>query len=311
MQLKNLLNKYGKNGTPCLFIISYDMNNYDVIPLDKLDNIKYKFNNTSKSLNNKQLNFSPIPYDEYKVKFDCVMENIKDGNTYLLNLTQETSIDCNHNLDEIYDMAHAKYKIKYKDKFVCFSPEKFIEIKNNKIITYPMKGTIDANIENAKEKILANNKEIAEHTMVVDLLRNDLSMVSNNVKVEKFRYCETIQAGNKELIQVSSKISGKLDKHWQNNLGDIIVSLLPAGSITGTPKRKTIDIIDDIEGYDRGYFTGICGVFDGKSLDSFVMIRFIEKLDNGEYIYKSGGGITCDSNPQAEYDELCSKVYIP
>ena len=173
-----------------------------------------------------------------------------------------------------------------------------------------MKGTIDANIKNAKELIIKDPKELAEHTMVVDLLRNDLSIVSKKVKVEKFRYCEKIKAGEKELFQISSKISGELENSWQDRVGDIITSLLPAGSITGTPKKKTVQIIAEVEKYERGYFTGVFGVFDGKSLDSAVMIRFIEK-QNGKYIYKSGGGITCDSDPQKEYQEMLDKVYIP
>jgi para-aminobenzoate synthetase component 1 len=312
LELKNILNSYGKEKKPFFFVISYDMSSYDIIPIEDISkDIRYAIDNNTISTNKINLQYSPITYDNYKSKFDNILENIKEGNTYLLNLTQQSQLDTNLSLDEIYDLAHARYKVKYKDQFVCFSPEKFIDIKNNKISTYPMKGTIDASIINAKEKILANAKEIAEHTMVVDLLRNDLSIVSKRVRVEKFRYCENIKAGTKELIQVSSEIYGDLENNWQKNIGDILTSLLPAGSITGTPKKKTIDLIKDIEDYDRKYFTGVCGVFDGESLESFVMIRFIEKLQNNKYIYKSGGGITYDSNCQDEYQEMCDKVYIP
>ncbi|MBL6969954.1 MAG: chorismate-binding protein, partial [Campylobacterales bacterium] len=141
--------------------------------------------------------------------------------------------------------------------------------------------------------------------------RNDLNIVSKDVKVDKFRYTDTINAGDKELIQVSSKISGNLDANWNENLGNIITSLLPAGSITGTPKNKTVELINEIEDYDRGYFTGICGVFDGHSVDSFVLIRFMQKCEDGSIVYKSGGGITSDSDMDSEYKEMCDKVYIP
>ena len=174
-----------------------------------------------------------------------------------------------------------------------------------------MKGTIDAKIENAKQTIIDDKKELAEHTMIVDLLRNDLAIVSKKVKVNKFRYCENIKAGEKELIQVSSKISGKLDKSWEKNIGDIITSLLPAGSITGAPKRKTVEVLEQIENYERGYFTGVFGIYDGTKLDSSVMIRFIEKDNKENFIYKSGGGITSDSDVYKEYQEMCDKVYIP
>jgi para-aminobenzoate synthetase component 1 len=130
----------------------------------------------------------PITFNKYKTAFDKVIEEIKNGNTYLLNLTFPTPIKTNLSLEEIFYKTNAKFKLKYKNKFVCFSPERFIKIENNKIYTYPMKGTIDANTPNAKERILNNQKELAEHTMVVDLLRNDLGMVANNIKVNKFKF---------------------------------------------------------------------------------------------------------------------------
>jgi para-aminobenzoate synthetase component 1 len=173
-----------------------------------------------------------------------------------------------------------------------------------------MKGTIDASIKNAKEKILADKKEMAEHIMVVDLLRNDLSIVSKNVKVEKFRYITQIEAGDKKLLHVSSHISGDIGENWQSSIGDILKELLPAGSISGTPKKSTLEIIEKIEDYERGYFSGVFGVFDGESLDSGVMIRFMQKTKDG-YIYKSGGGITLDSDVDLEYNELLDKVYLP
>ena len=173
-----------------------------------------------------------------------------------------------------------------------------------------MKGTIDASLPDAKEQILSNKKEMAEHIMVVDLLRNDLSIVAKNVKVDRFRYIQTISAGEKKLLQVSSHISGELDTSWHENIGSILKSLLPAGSISGTPKRKTVEIIKDTEGYNRGYFSGVFGIYDGKKLDSGVMIRFVEKQKDG-YIYKSGGGITYDSIVKDEYMELQDKIYLP
>ena len=88
------------------------------------------------------------------------------------------------------------------------------------------------------------------------------------------------------------------------------MELLPAGSITGTPKKSTVDILKNVENYDRGFYTGIFGIFDGKSLQSFVLIRFIEKIED-ELFYKSGGGITLDSDLKLEYEELINKVYLP
>jgi len=297
---------------PFLFISDFKAQNIKIIKLTDLksEDIQYSISDIKsvKQFKNTCIKI-PIPFSNYKKKFDKVIEKIKSGDTYLLNLTQTTKLKTNYTLKEIFTQANAKYKLRYKNEFVCFSPECFIKIQNNTIHTYPMKGTIDSSIENAKEKILNDKKELAEHVMIVDLLRNDLSIVSKKVKVDRFRYCETIDAGDKKLLQVSSKISGKLENNWQDNLGEILKKLLPAGSITGTPKKSTVDIIESIEDYNRGFYSGIFGVFDGNSLDSAVMIRYIENIDN-KLFYKSGGGITLDSNVALEYKELIDKIYI-
>lgn len=312
--LQRILNKYGSLKEPFFFTISYDLSQFYIKPLEELpSDIKFEINEkiSSKLSHKESLVKTPISFDKYKKSFETLQNHIKEGNSYILNLTAKTRIETKFSLDEIYEKANAKYKLKFFDKFVCFSPEKFIEIKKNKIATYPMKGTIDSSIENASAKILGNIKEMAEHTMVVDLLRNDLGIVANKIKVEKFRYIDKINAGDKKLLQVSSKISGQLDENWHAKIGDILTALLPAGSITGTPKKKTVEILKENENYDRGFYTGIFGVYDGNSLNSCVMIRFIEKDEEGNLYYKSGGGITCDSNVEDEYKELIDKVYLP
>ncbi|WP_324172322.1 aminodeoxychorismate synthase component I [Sulfurimonas sp.] len=307
------LNKLAKKRKPFLFISDFLAKEIEVIPLNELSLHDIEFcidENYIYKKHSELFEKNAQKFKNYKEKFDDTIEEIKSGNTYLLNLTAPTKIKSDLTLKEIYRFANAHYKLRYKDDFVCFSPEKFIQIKDNKINTYPMKGTIDASLVDAKKKILKNKKEMAEHTMVVDLLRNDLSIVAKNVKVEKFRYVQKIDSGEKELLQVSSHISGDIGSDWHSKLGDILNSLLPAGSISGTPKKSTLEIIEKIENYDRGFFSGIFGIYDGESFDSGVMIRFIQKTKNG-YIYKSGGGITLDSKASAEYNELLDKIYLP
>ncbi len=307
------LNTYGSQGEPFFFTISYDTKEVYVKPLKELPaNIQYEIHHKAMSKIDEKITLekSPLQFEDYEKKFNKLQEHIKSGNSYLLNLTASTPIQTQLSLGEIYQKSHARFKLKFKDDFVCFSPEKFIEIKKNKIFTYPMKGTIDASIPNAQARVLGDTKEMAEHTMVVDLLRNDLGIVGHKVKVDKFRYIDKINAGDKKLLQVSSKISAHLQENWKENLGDIIAALLPAGSITGTPKKKTVEILKEVESYERGFYTGVAGIFDGESLESFVLIRFIEQIGN-ELFYKSGGGITCDSNVELEYGELLDKIYIP
>lgn len=312
-----LMNQYGSEGIPFLFIIDFKMKAPMVFKLDALpDNILYYINGIknyeyiNSEPNDFFLNKYPISFDNYKKTFDRVIENLRYGNSYLVNLTKETKIETNLSLIDIFHRSSAKYKLYFKDKFVVFSPEIFIKINNSIITSYPMKGTIDANIEDAEKIILHDEKETAEHYTIVDLIRNDLSMIAKNVKVDKFRYIDHIKTNEKHLLQISSQISGNLPLDYQNNIGDIIFRLLPAGSISGAPKKKTVEIIDEIEGYNRGYYTGIFGIYDGKDLDSGVMIRFIEK-EGEELYYKSGGGITINSIAENEYNELIDKVYVP
>ncbi len=310
------ITQLAKQREPFLFVLSYDLNDRYIEPLSTLDgDVLFKigrYRNYPKTPRTKSysLKKEPLRFSVYQHALKQIKEEIYAGNTYLLNLTFKTSIESNLSLKEIFTYARAKYKLYFKDAFICFSPEKFIEIEGNTISTYPMKGTIEASVPHAKEKILNNQKEMAEHVMIVDLMRNDLGMVGKKVKVERFRYVEKIRAGEQELLQVSSKITAQLPSDWRDNLGEILEKLLPAGSITGTPKLSTVDIIKRIEDYNRGFYTGVFGVFDGENLYSAVMIRFVEKKGNKLY-YKSGGGITIDSDAKSEYEELIDKIYLP
>jgi para-aminobenzoate synthetase component 1 len=306
------INELGAKNEPFLFIISYDKSKIYAQSLKNLSGeIAYSFDCNYQNLGKKSdLKKFPVSYKKYLDSFNKVIEQIKSGNTYLLNLTFKSKIETNLSLSEIFAQANAPYKLLINDNFVCFSPECFIEIKNNTLSTYPMKGTIDANIKNAEQKILNNPKEMAEHTMIVDLLRNDLNMVATNTKVTNFRYIQKIKAGNKELLQVSSKIEAKLNKNWHKNLGDILDKLTPAGSISGTPKKKTLEIISQVEPYSRGFYTGIFGIYKNHTLKSAVAIRAVSKEHNNLFYY-SGGGITIDSKPKLEYQELIDKIYLP
>lgn len=316
IEFASKLNAFGKIREPFFFVIDYAAKNFYIEALQNLDcDVLYQVEthtNAMKPLLCKEFSWHKIhPNKErYLAQVEAVIEEIKAGNTYMLNLTSPTKLVLDCTLENLFYSANAPFKLCFKEQFICFSPERFIKITDNQISTYPMKGTIDASIPHAEKMILDDEKEKAEHVMVVDLLRNDLSMVSKQVHVEQFRYVEKIQAGEKELLQVSSKITGNLEENWHENVGNIIAKLLPAGSISGTPKRSSMEIIERVEGYNRGYFTGIFGIYDGQSLDSAVMIRFLEKTEDG-YLFKSGGGITLLSEAEKEYDELCDKVYIP
>ena len=311
------MNQLGKEKSPFIFILDFELKNPVILKLGQIPNdIYYKFNDiknyTLFGTQSKPLHFLPKPmsFGQYTKAFDAAKKEILYGNSFLLNLTFPTSIETNYTLRELFNISHARYKLYYKDQFIVSSPEIFIKIINGKIFTFPMKGTIDASIPNAMSNILNDVKETAEHYTIVDLLRNDLSMVATNVKVNKFRYIDKLVTSTKTLLQVSSEIEGTLPIDFNENLGTIFAKLLPAGSISGAPKKKTVEIIKANEVDDRGYYTGVFGIFDGNNVDSGVMIRYIEKQDD-KLIYRSGCGITYRSECTSEYQEMIDKVYIP
>lgn len=138
-----------------------------------------------------------------------------------------------------------------------------------------------------------------------------MSIVASEVCVPRYRYIDELRTHNGSLLQVSSEIRGRLPEGWNGHVGEILFSLLPAGSITGAPKKKTLEIIAEAETYERGFYTGVMGYFDGQDLDSAVMIRFMEQVSPRSFIFKSGGGITSKSEVRSEYNEMKQKVYVP
>ena len=238
------------------------------------------------------------------------------GNSYLANLTCQVPVRCNLSIEDIFRHSKGKYKLLLNNpsqgigRFVCFSPETFVQIRGGRIYSYPMKGTIDAALPDAEQVLMDDKKEAAEHATIVDLIRNDLNMVATDVKVEKFRFVDVLHTNKGDILQTSSEISGKLPTHYTQRIGDIFAAQLPAGSITGAPKKKTCQIIDEAETYQRGFYTGIMGIYSNGELDSAVMIRFVEQTDKGMF-FKAGGGITSQSQCKKEYEEVLQKVYLP
>lgn len=317
--IKSIMNQWGKQHTPFVFLLDFELNkpmcwkwsdseNIFQFNFDGVTNQKkaYTQNNNIRS-SDFEFNKAPISFEAYKNKFDQIKKEIELGNSFLVNLTTKTKINSNYTIAEIFNKANAKYTCYLKNEFVCFSPETFVKIKAGKIYSYPMKGTINASIPDAKNILLNDLKEISEHATMVDLIRNDLSRVSKNVKVNKYRYYEEIVTQDGNLGQVSSEIMGELAPNYFENIGEILFDLLPAGSISGAPKQKTVNIIAAAEKEDRGYYTGIAGYYDGQNLDSTVLIRY---LQNDNY-YRSGCGITCNSEALNEYQEMIDKVYVP
>jgi para-aminobenzoate synthetase component I len=313
------MNKWGEAEQPFIAIIDFKMENIEVVPLPQSakHHIFYDFNGQTNyhersSLGSFFFDKYPIAKAIYAKGFEIVQAGLMRGDSFLVNLTFPTAIVTDLNLEQIFAHSKAAYKLWFKNQFVCFSPEIFVKIDTRGTISsYPMKGTINAALPKAEEIILNDLKEKAEHHTIVDLIRNDLSQVAKKVRVNRFRYVDTIKTNEKTLLQVSSEIGGQLPYDWKKNIGNILFRLLPAGSISGAPKQSTIQIIEAAELDKRGFYTGVMAIFDGQTLDSAVMIRFIEQDERGEKKFRSGGGVTIFSDLDTEYQELIDKVYVP
>lgn len=310
------MNEWGAKGIPFAFLIDFDFSKPILLDVNNPSQLLWQtpearnYQPKEYAANPLEWTIEPVGYQAYEKAFLKVQEHIQIGDTYLLNLTMPTRIQTNLGIEEIFHLSKAPYKLWLKDQFVCFSPEIFVRIENGMISSFPMKGTIDATIENAEHRLLNDEKEVAEHHTIVDLIRNDMSMVASDISVERLMYLDRIHTNQGDLLQMSSQITGKLPLDYPSHIGTLIARLLPAGSICGAPKPKTVEIIKSVEPYERGYYTGVFGVFDGKNLNSCVLIRYIEQSKEG-LIFKSGGGITFLSDCASEYNELIQKVYVP
>lgn len=350
------------NPEECLFDFE-GRGNFSHVWKETLKEETWKKETSEEEISETTWQIEPPLYEDYKRSFNIVKSNIMAGNSYLTNLTCRVPVSCNLSLEEIFHRAKGKYKLLLRRKrtqaedkahlkeenieenltpFVCFSPETFVRIKGGRIYSYPMKGTLDASLPNAEKLLMEDRKEAAEHATIVDLIRNDLSRVAEDVRVDKYRYIDVLHTNKGDILQTSSEISGRLPEDYPHHLGEILDAQLPAGSITGAPKDKTMQIIQEAEGYDRGFYTGIMGIYDQGELNSAVMIRFIEeetspvdfeadgeknfKASEGKgdeasegkrdeasrkLYFKAGGGITSKSDCRKEYKEVIQKIYLP
>lgn len=375
------INRLASQDEPFLFVINYQGDKAfirllsDINPEECLFDFEgrgnlshvwketWKEETSEKEISETTWQIEPPLYEDYERSFNIVKSNIMAGNSYLTNLTCRVPVSCNLSLEEIFHRAKGKYKLLLRRKrtqaedkdhlkeenieenltpFVCFSPETFVRIKGGRIYSYPMKGTLDASLPNAEKLLMEDRKEAAEHATIVDLIRNDLSRVAEDVRVDKYRYIDVLHTNKGDILQTSSEISGRLPEDYPHHLGEILDAQLPAGSITGAPKDKTMQIIQEAEGYDRGFYTGIMGIYDQGELNSAVMIRFIEeetspvdfeadgeknfnasegkgdeasegKRDEAsrKLYFKAGGGITSKSDCRKEYEEVIQKIYLP
>ncbi|MCL5073595.1 MAG: anthranilate synthase component I family protein, partial [Actinobacteria bacterium] len=243
-------------------------------------------------------------------------KHIIDGEAFQIVLSQRFSINSPSNPFNVYRALRTTnpspymYYINFgKFKIIGSSPEPLIKINGRKILTCPIAGTKKRGIGSKEEKFLVNSllndeKEIAEHNMLVDLSRNDLGRVCKfeSIKIKKYMSVEKYS----HVIHLVSRIEGTLDK--KSTIYDALKSTFPAGTLTGAPKIRAMQIISELEPDCRGPYGGVVGYFgyDG-SLDTCITIRTAIIKDDKAYI-QAGAGIVYDSVPENEWNETLNKA---
>ncbi|MFH2105652.1 MAG: aminodeoxychorismate synthase component I [Candidatus Micrarchaeota archaeon] len=253
---------------------------------------------------------------DYCKAVEKVKEYIKSGDTFQVNISQrfetETTIDplfVYEKLSKINPSNFGAY-LNFGDLgLLSSSPERLVKLTNGKAWTRPIAGTRPRGRTKEEDQALekelkTNEKELAEHTMLVDLERNDLGKVCEygTVKVDEIMTIERYS----HVMHLVSEVSGQLRKDRTNV--DLLKAMFPGGTITGCPKVRTMEITDEIEPTQRGPYTGAIGYFSlSGDMDFNMTIRTI--LMKGKKVYlQVGGGIVYDSVPEKEYDETIHKA---
>ncbi len=280
-------------------------------------------NNYKKSSESKLIPFqltsrceSNMNYDLYEMKLLKILEYIKAGDCYQVNLSQMFSLSYEGDEFNLYKNLNKSFASPYSayinypfGKILSFSPERFLSIKNNIVETKPIKGTrprSDDPTINQKniDDLKSSQKDKAENLMIVDLLRNDLGMncKKGSVRVDKLFEIETFA----NVHHLVSTISAEIDS--ESNIYNLIRDAFPGGSITGAPKLRAMQIIQELEPNNRCIYCGSIGYisFDEKT-DLNISIRSMLSKDNNLYFW-GGGGIVSDSDIRSEYNETISKV---
>ena len=253
--------------------------------------------------------------DSYKKAIKKAKEYIKAGDIYQVNLSQRFKVDLDMDPFDLYKILRkinpapfAAY-LNFGDvKIVSASPERFLKKEGNYIETRPIKGTRPRGSNLSEDKRLKDElthsvKDKAENLMIIDLERNDLGRISEygSVHVKEFMTCEKYAT----VFHLVSTVTGKLRKN--KDAVDCLLKCFPGGSITGAPKIRSMEIIEELEPFKRSVYTGSIGYlsFNG-NMDTSIVIRTFIIKDKKAY-FQVGGGIVYDSDPEKEYEETLHK----
>lgn len=259
-----------------------------------------------------------VTKDEFVEKVKKAKEYITEGDIFQVVPSQRMSADFKGSSFSYYRKLRVKnqspymYYLDFVDyAIVGSSPESLIKATDGTVITNPIAGTRPRGKSIEEDQaleadLLQDEKELAEHKMLVDLARNDVGKVSQfgSINIDKYMKVEKY----KHVMHIVSEVSGQI-KDGQSSV-DALISCLPAGTVSGAPKIRAMQIINELEGVKRGIYSGAVGYFSQNgNMDFALAIRTMVIKDNKAYI-QAGAGIVHDSVPEKEYDETIHKLKV-
>lgn len=334
IRLQKLSTQFKKSSEPDVFISLFDAlvvhdytsgETYVVGNERRFNEIETRLNKATFNPNETDRGFnlrSNFTIADYITAVEKIQELIRNGDTYQTNLTRQISVNLPPELtvESIFWRLRKKHPAPFSallkrpnSSVISASPERFFRIDDGRITSSPIKGTRPRGVTaesdlNLRQELAHSEKDRAENTMIVDLLRNDLGRVCDYGSVIVEKLCDIEE--HPSLFHLVSTISGDLRR--DTRFANILTALFPCGSITGAPKISTMKIIDEIERTPRGLSMGAIGLrlpasFGlGDVIDTSVAIRTMV-IENGEATFNVGGGIVIDSEPEAEFAETVVK----
>lgn len=254
--------------------------------------------------------------EQYSSKVEKIKAYIRQGHIFQTVLSQRWEIETKQDGFELYRQLRELnpspylYYFNYGDfEVIGSSPEMIVKQQGSRVYTCPIAGTRKrgrdaAEDERLREELLSDEKERAEHVMLVDLARNDMGRIAEfgSVKVTQFMQVHNYS----HVMHIVSEVEGR--KKGEFHPLDLVSSFLPAGTLSGAPKIRAMEIIDELETVRRGLYGGATGYIDfSGNMDFCITIRTMIKKGDRVYL-QAGAGIVADSVPENEYAECCNKV---
>jgi anthranilate synthase component 1 len=254
--------------------------------------------------------------EEYSEKVKKIKQYIVDGHVFQTVLSQRWTIETKQqgfNLyKELREINPSPYMFYFSSEDVEIagaSPETLVKLEHDKLYTFPLAGTrkrgeTEAEDQRLEQELLADEKERAEHNMLVDLGRNDIGKISRIASVEVVKYMEIERFSH--VMHIGSTVTGTIRE--DKDAVDAVDAILPAGTLSGAPKLRACEIINELEDNKRGIYGGAIGYLDFTgNLDTCIAIR-LAFAKNGKVYVRSGAGIVADSVPEKEYEECINKA---